>query len=161
MMRAVLLALGTITILGIAGIWGTQFANAQSRPIERSTPIQLALPQPPKDSCGGVNAVEGNPPVVFNGQTAVRAEACFWRTYQQCQAKTLIFHQMGVDTGADNTLWPIKQKGKCYIADLVTYYVIPQGSHSSFLSYTKLQRIHKGLLLSGGGENANLLVPVP
>jgi hypothetical protein len=157
-----LLTLCAICAIGIFGIAGTGFAhahNTQNPPIKQST----RPPLPPSASCGVVNARGGEPPVVFNGQAAANAEICFWRTYQQCQAKTLIFHQMGVDTGSDDTLWTIKRNSMCYIANLVQYYSVsvPLRNHSSFINCMKMRKTQKGLLLSDCGKNDDFIIPAP
>jgi hypothetical protein len=156
-----LLMLCAVVILILAG---TAIAkNIQNTSAKRPTPTQTTQLIPPQATCGTVNAREGTPPVVFNGQDAANAEACFWQVYQHCQAKRLVFHQMGVDTGVDNTLWPIKQKGKCYVADQVNYYSVsvPQGNRSALITCTNLRKTQEGLIVSGCGKNANLVVPAP
>src|SRR5262249_22387324 len=158
---AVLLTLCAIVILTLAGTAIAQ--NIQNNAIKQPTPTQTTQLTPPQASCGRVNAREGTPPVVFNGQDAASTEACFWQVYQHCEAKTLVFHQMGVDTGVDNTLWPIKQNGECHIADRVSYYSVsvPQGNRSVFITCTTLQKTQQGLIVSGCGNNTELVVPAP
>jgi hypothetical protein len=159
---AMSLTLCAIAIFGIVGTWHAEADGQYTLMKQRVSPL-LTQPKPPQTSCGEVNARGGEVAVVLKGQMAGKAEACFWQTYQHCQAKTLIFHLMGVDTGVNNTLWPIKQKGVCHIADLVSHYSVsvPQGNRSSFITCTKLQKTRQGLLLSKCGKNANLLVPFP
>src|SRR5436305_5482632 len=94
----IIVPLLTLYTIGIFAMAGTAYAAAQSTQNKQNKPQALTQPitqTPPKASCGTVDAHQGQPPVVFNGQAAVTAEDCFWRDYQQCQAKTLLFHQMG------------------------------------------------------------------
>jgi len=164
----IIVLLFTLCAVGIFAIAGTWYVNVQKTKNTQvaanitPTPTQLIQQTPPPDSCGTVNARQGEPTVVFNGQDATTAEACFWQAYQQCQTKTLAFHLMGVDTGTTHTLWPIKENGTCHIADQVSNFsMIPQGNHSSFITCAKLQNTQQGLLLSECGTNPDLTVPAP
>jgi hypothetical protein len=156
----VLPALCAVVILAFAVTATVSAKNTLNSPTKQTIPKQ---PNPPQASCGTVNAHEGTPPIVFNGQAATNAEACFWQVYQHCQAKTLVFYIMGVDTGTNNTLWTLKQKGVCAIADLVSYYSasVKLANHSFFIICGKMQKEQQGLIVSGCGNNADLIVPAP
>lgn len=128
-----------------------------------TTAASSATPTPgsnnPAETCGAIQMQGTNPP---QDASALSAEQCFWRAYQQCQATTLTVTMMGVDAGTVHT-FAVKPPGNpCPLVDTVSRYFVPrptpppQATKCESVSFTAA-----GLLFKACGEQGDILIPSP
>lgn len=141
-----LLTIGVVLLLGLLTTGGLVTVLA----------INHTTPPPQVQNCGQV--LTHGAYTVYN-KDAIQAENCFWQAYQHCQAATLIYHTMGVDAGATDTLTVEKNGSSCLLYVKAQTYVIPITSKTSTFTCASMTKQEDGLHVAGCDNGATFLIP--
>jgi hypothetical protein len=113
--------------------------------------------------CGAINIMRTMP---NNAKTpgnvnANVAGSCFWQSFQQCRAASLIVNFGGIDTITTHTFTLQKKNTSCTISDAVQNRVVPQPARNTG-TYTcsGLVNAANELHFNGCGKLGTIIVPI-
>ncbi len=140
-----LISLGIILLLALV-IWGTK-------------PAIFATTHTNLENCGSLFSHFGPPSEPGGSTTTAQAIQCFVQAHQKCQAASLSYGTIGVDTGSTTTYYTANNLGRCALSGTSSFSGMVRSGTTDFTCRT-LQQQTNGLHLLSCSDFGDQLIPL-